>query len=163
MMKYIIFISFLFCSYSIFGQNDTTIVLSPEILAKAPINTVEETKGFSKANLVYPSIARKYALQGKIVMSAIIEKDGKKTNIKKMSSKFNREDAVRMNRGLKGLIAKDLKPETDDEKKIFDECEKALEAEAIRVFSEMPDFIPAMDKGVAVRSRYYIPISFKLK
>ena len=41
--------------------------------------------------------------------------------------------------------------------------DQALDAEAVRVVSMMPKWIPATNKGKIVRSRYYLPVVFKTK
>ena len=44
-------------------------------------------------------------------------------------------------------------------KKVF----PSLDAEAIRVISAMPNWIPGRQKGQAVRVKYTVPIMFRLK
>lgn len=45
---------------------------------------------------------------------------------------------------------------------VLKSASETLAAEAIRVVSNMPKWMPAKNNGVAVRSRFVLPIAFKL-
>ncbi|HNW89252.1 MAG TPA: energy transducer TonB [Bacteroidales bacterium] len=50
-----------------------------------------------------------------------------------------------------------------DSIRVKEKTNELLDKEAIRVISSMPDWIPGMDKGVAIDVQMTLPISFKLQ
>lgn len=49
------------------------------------------------------------------------------------------------------------------EPKVVKSLDPALDAEALRVVSNMPKWIPGREYGQCIRVRYYIPVSFRLE
>ena len=49
-----------------------------------------------------------------------------------------------------------------DDAKIEKSMDPALDKEAIRVVSSMPNWIPGRQKGMPVRVKYTLPITFRL-
>lgn len=80
-----------------------------------------------KNTLKYPEQAWVNGVQGRVIVSFVIEKDGRVTNPK---------------------VVRGVSPE--------------LDAEALRVVGAMPKWTPGKNNGVAVRSRYDLPITFKM-
>jgi len=78
-------------------------------------------------NIHYPPRARENNIQGRVILSFVIEKDGQLTDIK---------------------ILKNLNPE--------------LDAEAYRVISESPKWLPGIQHGQPVKVAYTMPINFSL-
>lgn len=78
-------------------------------------------------HLHYPEEAWKAKVQGRVVVSFIVEKDGSISSPQIMRS-----------------------------------VSPALDAEALRVIGEMPAWIPGKKGGKAVRSRYLLPVEFKI-
>jgi len=89
---------------------------------------MDEMMKFLQTTVKYPEAALKDSLQGRVVASFIIEKDGSVSS------------------------PKVLKHVSDD-----------LDAEAIRVIEQMPKWTPGRQKGEAVRVKYTLPITFRLK
>lgn len=78
-------------------------------------------------NIHYPAKAQENGIQGKVMVSFIVEKDGSLSDIKVVRS------------------VNDL-----------------LDAEAIRVVKGMPKWTPGMQSGKPVRTRFTLPIPFRL-
>lgn len=87
-------------------------------------------------NVQYPEIAKKKGVQGTVYVSFVVEKDGSITNTKVIKRIMNVKEV--------------------------EEAVNALDAEAFRVVSSMPKWIPGTDKGKAVRVQFNMPIQFKL-
>lgn len=87
----------------------------------------EKILSFVAENLHYPPEALESGLQGRCIISFIIETDGSISGAK---------------------IIKSLGP--------------SLDSEALRIVNLMPKWIPAKDKGKAVRSKCTIPIVFRI-
>ena len=107
-----------------------------EIMPEYP-GGLESMMNFMKENMKYPEVAEKNGATGKAIISFVVEKDGKVTEVKAAD-----------------FIA-------DGE--ISDECKNALTTEAERVVASMPDWEPGKQKGENVRVKYTMPITFCLK
>lgn len=81
---------------------------------------------FLSKNIKYPEEALEKSIQGKVVVSFVVEKDG-----------------------------------TLSQKKVEKSVHPLLDAEAMRVVSSMPKWIPGERGGKVVRSRYVLPFGFK--
>lgn len=79
------------------------------------------------ANIMYPPEALERGATGKIIVSFVIEKDGRITN-------------ARIVRGK----------------------DPSLDKEALRIVKKMPNWEPALHRGVPVRCEYTLPITFNL-
>ena len=79
-------------------------------------------------NIRYPKELAEASIQGRVIVTFIVEKDGSISNVK---------------------VAKSLDP--------------LLDKEAMRVVSGMPNWNPGKQNYVAVRVRYIIPVTFRLK
>jgi len=101
--------------------------------AKTRIALPEFTGGVSAfgrfigRNVRYPQQAREHGIQGVVILSFVIEKDGTVSNIK---------------------AAKPANP--------------YLDAEAIKIISQSPKWLPGTKFGVPIRATYSTPISFML-
>ena len=83
---------------------------------------------FISRSIVYPVSALKQELQGRVIVSFIVERDGRLSNAK---------------------VVKSVAPD--------------LDKEALRIVKKMPRWIPGKLNGVCVRTKYTIPITFRLK
>jgi len=108
-------------------QKEEKIVQFPEEYASFPDGN-EELLHFVAENLHYPPDAFESGLQGRCIISFIVEKDGSISTPK---------------------VVRSISP--------------SLDAEALRIVNLMPKWIPAKDKGKAVRSKCAIPIVFRIK
>ena len=83
---------------------------------------------FLSSNVKYPKEAYEKNVQGRVIASFVVEKDGSITE---------------------AVIRKSIDP--------------LLDAEALRVIGSMPNWMPGMQNGEAVRVKYTVPITFKLQ
>lgn len=79
-------------------------------------------------NIRYPEELAESCIQGRVIVTCVIEKDGSVSNVKVVKS-----------------------------------VDQRLDAEAVRVVSGMPKWIPGKQNGVAVRVKYTIPVTFRLQ
>jgi TonB family protein len=94
---------------------------------------------YLKKETIYPEQAREDSIQGRVLLSFVVEKDGSISNPTVVKSSGNNR----------------RNPENSD---LFDQ----LDAEALRVLSQMPKWNPGMDNGALCRVQYAIPINFRL-
>ena len=76
----------------------------------------------------YPKDLEETCIQGRVILTFVVEKDGSISDVK---------------------VVRSLDP--------------LLDKEAVRVVSSMPKWIPGKQNGVAVRVKYTIPVTFRLK
>ena len=81
----------------------------------------EALKEYLRANVHYPDSLAETCVQGRVVVSFVVEKDGSISE------------------------------------------PKVVKAEALRVVSNMPKWIPGKEFGQSIRVKYYIPVSFRLE
>lgn len=93
---------------------------------------------FLRANIRYPNEAREKNVQGRVLVSFIVEKDGSITDVH---------------------VADDMKQVIKSNPLLVD---KLLVDEAVRVISKMPKWEPGNDNGQPVRVSYTVPINFRL-
>ncbi|MBR4002254.1 MAG: energy transducer TonB [Bacteroidales bacterium] len=107
-------------------MQEERIVQFPEEYPRFPEGN-EKILSFVAENLHYPPEALERGLQGRCVISFIIETDG----------------------SISGA-------------KVIKSLGSSLDSEAMRIVNLMPKWIPAKDKGKAVRSECTIPIVFRI-
>lgn len=88
---------------------------------------IEKFYDYITNNMKYPAQARRMAIEGKVYVEFVVERDGSITNVK----------------ALRGIGA-------------------GCDAEAVKVIKESPNWIPATHKGIEVRVKRVIPITFEL-
>ena len=116
-------------------------------------------------NVKYPVAAQENGIQGRVVVSFVVEKDGSVSNPKVVMSRT--DDSV----GKPELQVIGYGKMSDEEKAEAKEkneeeiknAKEALNAEAIRVITSMPNWAPGMNVGKPVRVKYNVPISFRLQ
>ena len=79
------------------------------------------------ANIRYPQEAYNNSIQGRVVVTFIVEADGSITDAK---------------------VIRSVAPQ--------------LDKEALRVVNAMPKWTPGLQNGKAVRTKYNLPVTFKL-
>lgn len=117
-------------------------------------------------NVRYPKVAQEYGVQGKVMVSFVVEKDGTLTEVKadkardvKTGQELSEIMVVAYNRDLTPEEAKKA-----EEARHFNEGLAALKAEAMRAVKAMPQrWTPGKDKGQPVRVRFNLPVSFRLQ
>lgn len=79
-------------------------------------------------NIKYPADAEKKKIEGRVLVTFVVNTDGSITDIEVVRKAF-----------------------------------PSLDAEAVRVISGMPKWIPGEQKGQKVRVKYTVPLNFRLK
>ena len=83
---------------------------------------------YLSTNVKYPADAEKQKIEGRVLVTFIVNTDGSITDIELVRKAF-----------------------------------PSLDAEAVRVISGMPKWIPGEQKGQKVRVKYTVPLTFRLK
>ena len=117
-------------------------------------------------NIRYPKVAQEYGVQGKVMVSFVVEKDGTLTEVKadkardvKTGQELSEMVVVAYNSNQTPEEAKKA-----EEARHFNEGLAALKAEAMRAVKAMPQrWTPGKDKGKPVRARFILPVSFRLQ
>ena len=139
--------------------DDVQIYENPEFKAEYPGGEQELFK-FISLNVKYPEIALENDVQGRIIVSFVIEKDGSITEIKPIPEK-------KLENALNEVVVTAGKPEATPEDKVraekYAEGVKQLKEEAVRVVSKMPKWKPGRHNDSPVRVRFMLPISFRLR
>ena len=132
---------------------------TPEVKPEYPGGEQELYK-FLMMNVKYPVIAQENAVQGRIIVSYVIEKDGSITDIKPIPEK-------KLENALNEVVVTAHKPDATPEQKEYAEKYaeglKQLKEEAVRVVSQMPKWKPGRQNDEPVRVRFMLPIMFRLQ
>ena len=83
---------------------------------------------FLAKNIKYPAEAEKAGIQGRVILTFVVEKDG-----------------------------------TISEPTVVKSVDPVLDAEAVRVISAMPNWVPGRQNGEVVRVKYAVPVTFALQ
>ena len=83
---------------------------------------------YLNGNVKYPADAKKQKIEGRVLVTFVVNTDGSITDIEVVKKAF-----------------------------------PSLDAEAVRVISGMPKWIPGEQKGKKVRVKYTVPLNFRLK
>ena len=83
---------------------------------------------YLSGSVQYPVVAEENGVQGRVIVTFIVERDGSINEVK---------------------VAKSVEP--------------SLDREAVRVVRSMPKWTPGKHKGEAVRVKYTMPVTFRLK
>ena len=107
---------------------------------------------FLSSNLKYPKIADRFHLEGRVVVSFVVEKDGKVNVSDAKMVEFNDQFNLPKYEQL-----------TDERKnEIIEAGKQQMINEAMRVAGLMPNWIPAKRRGKEIRVTHSLPITFKL-
>lgn len=128
----------------------------PAVNAKYPGGDTEIFK-FLSENMRYPKLCQEFGVQGRVIISFVVEKDGSITEIKKLRGPGMELSEVDV------TSYKEKNPESTEEPKVGQDLGELLYEEGVRVLKAMPKWEPAKDKdGNIVRSRFNLPIQFRL-
>ena len=128
----------------------------PAVNAKYPGGEGELYK-FLSMNIRYPKLCQAFGVQGRVMISFVIEKDGSITEIKKLRGPGMELSEVDV------TSYKEKNPESTEEPKVGQDLGELLYEEGVRVLKLMPKWEPAKNEdGIIVRSRFTLPISFRL-
>ena len=118
---------------------------------------MQELMKYISTNIRYPKEAFEKGLSGRVLVQFIVEKDGYLSGVKT----------------IKFIKTEDKKPATENsaseekDQTVSDgniqAATSALTAEAERVVSSMPKWTPGMQNGKVVRTKFMIPITFRLQ
>lgn len=97
----------------------------PEQTCLAAINAARMK--YLSDSIKYPIVAKENGIQGRVVVSFIVEKDGSISNVS-----------------------------------VVRQVEPSLDMEAIRIVQSMPKWNPGKQKGKVIRTKYNVPVSFRL-
>lgn len=128
----------------------------PAVNAKYPGGEGELYK-FLATNIRYPKLCQSFGVQGRVIISFVVEKDGSITEIKKLRGPGMELSEIDV------TSYKEKNPESTEEPKVGQDLGELLYEEGVRVLKAMPKWEPAKDKdGNIVRSRFNLPIQFRL-
>lgn len=128
----------------------------PAVNAKYPGGDTECFK-FLSENMRYPKLCQYFGVQGRVIISFVVEKDGSITEIKKLRGPGMELSEIDV------TSYKEKNPESTEEPKVGQDLGELLYEEGVRVLKAMPKWEPAKDKdGNIVRSRFNLPIMFRL-
>jgi hypothetical protein len=120
----------------------------------------QELFGYLARNIKYPAAAQDAAVQGRVYVKFIVNKEGKVTDAKVIrgisgaGKSAKSEDVVVVGYGTN---SQEQKKSGDYEKGA-----RAIDAEALRVVNAMPQWTPGEQKGQKVSVYYVLPIQFKM-
>ena len=119
---------------------------------------------FLSQNVRYPKVARENGIQGRVLVSFIVEKDGTCSHFTANGADAHNADGVSVvviaQNAMKKLQETGTASPTPKEAL---EWGSALEEEALRVFRLMGKWEPAKQHGKAVRMRKTLPLTFRLQ
>ena len=106
-------------------------------------------------NIKYPKLATENGVQGRVFVQFIVEKDGRLTSPTIIDSpKSSGASMVVVNAAMTDKQRADAEAHNAGV--------QALRDEAIRVINAMPRWTPGKQKGKAVRSKFVLPITYRL-
>ena len=127
----------------------------PEVLPEFP-GGMNDMFGWMNRNVQYPKEALKYGVQGRIIVEFVVEKDGSITNIREIKG-AGKDGGIIVNAyKAKDESSEELKKENEDKGRI------SLQEEAKRVVTAMPKWTPGRDNGQPVRTKFVLPVMFRL-
>ena len=128
-----------------------------EVLPQFPGGDVEMMKFFMK-NVKYPVVAETNGVQGCVLVSFIVEKDGSLSHVEAKSVTDATGNAVTVVAIRPDMTDKQKQEAVDRNKGI-----QALKDESERVVKLMPKWKPGKQRGETVRVRCTIPATFRLQ
>jgi len=113
---------------------------------------------FISENIRYPKLCQEFRVQGRVIISFVVEKDGSISDIMKVRG----PDMVLSKEQVEAY--KKEHPDSQEQLKAGDDLGELLYAEAARVLKMMPKWEPAKDKeDNIVRCHFNLPVMFRLK
>ena len=107
---------------------------------------------FLGKNIKYPELAAQYGVEGQVIMAFVVEKDGSISGIKAVNCKIQHFNTTKFSQ------------ETENRQKELKEQFALLFAkEGARILRKTPKWIPGKHKGESVRTKYVIPITFRIR
>ena len=141
---------------------DDKIYDKPEVLPEFP-GGMNEMLGWLNRNVKYPKEALKWGVQARVHVEFVVEKDGSISNVKAIKTTGtdpNADPATRVT-AYKDMTEQERK-ETAAQDEGLMAGKQALLDEAMRVVKAMPRWTPGRDKGKLVRTKFVLPVMFRL-
>lgn len=116
-------------------------------------------------NVRYPKIAQERSVQGRVVVSFIVNEDGSISDVDiaqnnaKMEKSSGKKADAKKEQGDTGTTGTAALPTQQE----IEEAREAVATEAKRVVAGMPNWNPGKQKGKNVKVKYNIPITFRLQ
>ncbi|NOZ45803.1 MAG: M56 family metallopeptidase [Chlorobi bacterium] len=153
----IIPVFFILLTFSINSCNNSNVSHKSSVVKSDSVYfTVDEMPVFSGGtqklqlfiaeNVVYPEIAKKLNVEGKVYVGFVVDENGKVENVK-----IQRSATYEMEKNVG----------TTEEPTKYDAA-LALDKEAIRIVKTLPDWQPGKNNGKNVKVQYTVPINFRL-
>ena len=112
---------------------------------------------FLSMNIRYPKLCQEFGVQGRVIVSFVVEKDGSISNINKTRAPSQTLTEVTVQ------TYKQEHPDSEKQLEAGQDLGDLLFEEAKRVLELMPKWEPAMNEdGNPVRSRFNLPVMFRL-
>lgn len=123
---------------------------------------MQELMQYLSTNIKYPKIAFENGVAARVLVQFIVEKDGSISGIKSVNFKKLDDNKPASEKNSSEEFVQAVKADSD-EARLAKEITSALTTEAQRVVASMPKWIPGTQSGKAVRVKYVIPITFRIK
>ena len=113
---------------------------------------VPELMKFLSSNIMYPELAERFSIEGRILVKFVVEKDGSVNDIEIGKTTITDRWWLPRYDNL-------TKAQKDN---ICAKSQELLEKEALRVAHKMPKWEPAKRRGEPVRVKFTLPVTFKI-
>ncbi len=115
---------------------------------------------YLSSNVRYPKKAMERSVQGRVIVSFVINQDGSVSDVRIAKNGTKMEKPASMKGSDKGK--KDGEKAYVPTEEEVEEARTLLATESKRVVEAMPDWQPGKQKGQAVRVKFNIPLTFRL-
>ncbi len=126
-------------------------LLEPEEMPQFPGGQKGLLEYLSK-NVTYPALAEKYGVEGRVIMSFVVEKDGSTSGISANKCEIKQFNTTKFSQ------------ETESrQKELKEQFALLLAKEGARVIRTMPKWTPGKKDGNPVRVKYTVPLTFRMR
>ena len=133
---------------SIEKNDSVTIISSHKMIASFPGGQKALTK-FLEKNIQYPDAAEDYGVEGSVIMTFFVEKDGSLSEISAHDCKIDRFNTTKFSQET-----------ASKQKELKEQFALLFAKEGARVIRKMPKWIPGKVNGESVRTKINQRISF---
>lgn len=113
-------------------------------------------------HLVYPELAKKNGVTGRVIVQFIVATDGSLQDVKVMKKKLVMKAKPENTDAVSGASAQVSPEEAERRKAVKKECGRLMEEEALRIVRGMPKWEPGTQNGKAVCVKFVLPVKFTL-
>ena len=129
---------------------DTTLV-DVEQMAKSETAKMPKYKSGMASDLKYPKEADENGVEGKVLMTFVVDKDGSLTQITPLRTAVHFFDVKKLSEKT-GI----------NEQELINHYGQLFQEEGIRILAAMPKWKPGMLNGEPVRVKYTLPVTFAI-